>query len=255
MLVLSRRPNEKIVFPNLGITIEVLRVSGKAVSVGVDAPRNIRILREELPAHGADEPPAVDDTLRELRHALRNCLHAANLALHLAQRQLQIGRTVDAESTLTKALEELSKLDQVVSRSRGESDAQVEGSPRRALLVEDDVNECELLAGYLRISGYEVSTVGNGQEAMQFLSKQTPPDVVLLDMHMPLLDGPGTVAAIRRRPELKSIKLFAVSGTPRSELSVGLGPSGVDRWFAKPLNPARLVDAMNRDLAMNRVLA
>jgi carbon storage regulator CsrA len=255
MLVLSRRPSEKVVFPSLGIAVEILRVSGRAVTIGVDAPRNVRILRDELSAHGPEVPPAGDDPSRELRHALRNRLHAANLALHLARRQLQIGRTTDAESTLEKALGELGKLDRVVSQSGDKSPAHANGDQRRALVVEDDVNECQLLAGYLRMSGYVVDTVGNGQEALRFLAEQRQPDVVLLDMRMPLLDGPTTVSSIRQHPEFKNLKLFAVSGTPREELAVGLGPGGVDRWFSKPLDPAELVDAMNHDLALDRVLA
>jgi carbon storage regulator CsrA len=48
MLVLSRSKTEKIVFPGLGITIEILGVSGNRVRVGVDAPRDIQVLRSEV---------------------------------------------------------------------------------------------------------------------------------------------------------------------------------------------------------------
>ncbi len=253
MLVLSRRPSEKVVFPSLGITVEILRVSGKAVSVGIDAPRDVRILRDELP--DLDPVESAVDHQREVRHALRNRLHAANLALHLARRQLQVGHAADAESTLEEALGELGKLDHMVRQGGENSSACANADRRRALLVEDDVNECELLAGYLRMSGYVVDTVCNGEEALRFLAEQPQPDVVLLDMRMPVLDGPATVSSIRRCPELKGLRLFAVSGTPRDELAVGLGPGGVNRWFSKPLDPAKLVEAMNRDLVLDGVLA
>ena len=48
MLVLSRRANEQIVLPELGIVIEVVSVKGKAVRIGIDAPRDIRVLRGEV---------------------------------------------------------------------------------------------------------------------------------------------------------------------------------------------------------------
>lgn len=48
MLVLSRRCNETIVFPELGITVEVLRVKGNTVRLGIKAPDSVRILRGEL---------------------------------------------------------------------------------------------------------------------------------------------------------------------------------------------------------------
>lgn len=254
MLVLSRRPSEKVVFPSLGITVEILRVSGKAVSVGIEAPRDVRIVRDELPNQGVVEP-AADQQARELRHALRNRLHTANLALHLARKQLQVGQAADAESTLEKALGELGKLDQFVRQGGGNSRTRVHAGRRRALLVEDDANECELLAGYLRMSGYAVDTAGNGEEALRILTEQPQPDVVLLDMRMPVLDGPATVSSIRQCPELRGLRLFAVSGTPHDELAVGLGPGGVDRWFSKPLDPAKLVEAMNHDLILNSSLA
>jgi len=48
MLVLSRRPDEKIVFPELGISIKVIRTKGNQVRLGIQAPETIRILRGEL---------------------------------------------------------------------------------------------------------------------------------------------------------------------------------------------------------------
>ena len=48
MLVLSRRENEKIVLPELGITLEVVRIQGNTVRIGIEAPREIRIVRSEV---------------------------------------------------------------------------------------------------------------------------------------------------------------------------------------------------------------
>ena len=56
MLVLSRRENEKVVFANLGVSVEVLRVAGKVVRLGIQAPAEIQILREEL-----TDPAAAND--------------------------------------------------------------------------------------------------------------------------------------------------------------------------------------------------
>ncbi len=48
MLVLSRRQSEKIFFPDLGISLEIVRIKGNVVRVGIDAPQEIRVLRGEL---------------------------------------------------------------------------------------------------------------------------------------------------------------------------------------------------------------
>ena len=121
-------------------------------------------------------------------------------------------------------------------------------------MVEDDDNERELLAGYLRMSGFEVDTAADGLQAMVRLTEHAP-DVVLLDMRMPRFDGRKTVSAIRSNPDFRGLKLFAVSGCDPDEMNVTLGPNGVDRWFSKPLDPKTLVDALRDELQTERILA
>src|SRR5438045_3918509 len=99
MLVLTRRPEEKIVFPNLGVTVKILRVQGSAVRVGVEAPPDVRVLRNELA-----DPIAERAAVPRLSHALRNRLNSVNLSLHLLQRQLGQGQFGAAEATLAGAL-------------------------------------------------------------------------------------------------------------------------------------------------------
>jgi carbon storage regulator CsrA len=57
MLVLSRRKNEEILLPDLQLTITVIKVKGKAVSLGVSAPRDVRIIRGELSPFEPEEEP------------------------------------------------------------------------------------------------------------------------------------------------------------------------------------------------------
>ncbi len=187
MLVVTRRQNEKIVFPHLGITVEILRISGNAVRVGVDAPRNVAVLREEL------APEAVAETeraRRDFRHKLRNRLNAANLCLYLVQKQMQQHKRQDAERTLEKALTAFAALDLEIAEATQQPGLKLPKPTLRALLVEDDANESELLAGLLRISGFEVATASDGGQALDYLSAHRRPDVVL----------PGHGYAALRRP-------------------------------------------------------
>lgn len=247
MLVLSRGPAEKIVFPNLGITLEVLRVKGNRVRVGIQAPPNVVALRHELAERRELWPPTdASSGGVSLSHQQRNRLQTAELALRLLQRQLESGLTSEALHTLQKALREFDALDAEFSPIHTE--LQREASVRRALLVEDNANESELLSGYLRMSGYEVDTADDGLKALVYLSRHRPPDVVLLDMNMPQLDGRETIQSIRNNPELLSVKIFAVTGMSREETGVAIGPGGVDRWFRKPVNPEELVAEMHREL-------
>lgn len=250
MLVLSRRQDDKIVFPNLGITVEILRIAGRSVRLGVVAPPNVRVLRHELAdklEQGPDEPvvalpPAMSN------HRLRNRLNKATVGLQLAQMQLELGRHDEADRTLEKVLSEFEDLESDLG-DQASGVRSVECSvPRRALLVEDDANEGELLAGYLRLSGFCVDTASDGCDALDYLAEHSQPDVVLLDMQMPRCDGPTTISAIRDNPKFRELKVFAVSGKVPTEMGVAIGPGGVDRWFRKPLNPKSLVAELNRDL-------
>ncbi|MCO8124900.1 response regulator [Stieleria sp. TO1_6] len=253
MLVLSRKENQRVVFPNLGVAVEILRVEGNRVRVGVDAPKDVRILRGEL-ADG-QEMAAADEASRKQKHDLRNRLNSANLAMHLLQKQLDAGMVEDAESTLAGALETFGELERLASgqMASGQSPQPTikqDGQGRRALVVEDNANERELLAGYLRLCGYEVDTVQDGIDAMLYLAKhQQRPDVVLLDMQMPRMDGPNTINAIRSNPYYRDVKIFAVSGSERAAMGVEMGDQGVDRWFSKPLQPSEFADELGRECA------
>jgi CheY-like chemotaxis protein len=111
-----------------------------------------------------------------------------------------------------------------------------------------------LLAGYLRVSGFDVDTAADGLQAMVRLTEHAP-DVVLLDMRMPRFDGRKTISAIRNNPDYRDVKLFAVSGMRPEEMNVTLGPGGVDRWFTKPVDPKGLLEALRDELHVERVLA
>ncbi len=260
MLVLSRHENEKVVFPNLGVSVEVLRVAGKVTRLGIEAPAEIQILRGELAdASAANDlfakasPPGAS-LAKSVRHAIRNRLNVASLGLQVLQRRLESGDAEAAEATIAKIFNELSEIDAVLDSSKQANSAQPRESSqppsrgRRALIVEDNPNESELLSVCLQMNGYAVEVVADGIEALSYLDSHEHPDFVLLDMAMPRCSGPQTIASIRRNPALRGIRLFAVSGADRREAGVAFGRLGVDRWFSKPVNVRELVREMDRNL-------
>ena len=245
MLVLSRKKSQHILFPHLGIEVEVLRIAGNTVSLGIHAPKSIQVLRGELRGVRLDgtqvEAPAAQPSV----HKLRNQLHQAQLVVALAQKQLKLGSPQDAEATLEKMLQRLKDLETGVAvsetTSSNQTSAAVESTIRlkHALVVEDDANERALLAGYLRLCGFRVSEAIDGLDALEFL-KVHPVDLVVLDMRMPRMNGLETLAAINQLPHLKQTKVVVVSGEDRNELDT-TDCRLVDQWFTKPLNPAHLV--------------
>lgn len=256
MLVLSRGPQDRVVFPNLGVTVEILRINGNRVRVGIEAPKNVRVLRHELAESFSAELQHANESHRAQTssHAFRNRLNTAHVALGLAEKQINAGLNDKALETLRRAMSEFDQLDTEVAPMEAR-DLQVGPLDKRprALLVEDDANESELLAGYLQMSGFEVDTAEDGLQAMVQLGRCDRPDVILLDMHMPRMNGPQTVRSIRDNPDYRDVRLFAVTGADPNELSVAVGPTGVDRWFRKPIKPQELVDSMQKDLKLTAV--
>ena len=248
MLVLSRKTDEKIVFPNLGVSLKLLSVRGNLAKIGIEAPKDLAILREEL-ADASENAGGTPYVPRELRHEVRNSLNTIRLAVELFQRQVEAGLADKAQSTFLKLVRQLESLDQQFGGSKTPAAPAVTQHPAcRVLVVDDDANERELLAGLLEISGWDVATAGDGDEAIEYLSSHTLPDFILMDMRMPRCDGAQTVRRIRNDPHMANVTVFAVSGSEPNEIwgEPGHRRRGIDRWFNKPLNPAALLQEMSQ---------
>ncbi len=119
-------------------------------------------------------------------------------------------------------------------RGRGDSGAQHIGlapSVKRILVVDDDPMICELMADALRDEGWGVTTASNGAEALDMM-RASAPDVVLLDLMMPVLDGYAVLATRQLDASLKAVPVMAMSAG---------GDRGMDR-----------AKAMGADLCMSK---
>lgn len=253
MLVLSRKIGESITLPACQTVIHFLRHQNSLLRIGVQAPANIKILRSELlPLSAELSNPAPPESIA---HRLSNRLSRISLALHLCQRQAQTGRHADAKQTLQKALQTLEEMDRDWLERELNGDfittsppPAPQASAGEVLLVEDDPNERELLAGLLGMNGCQCNTCPDGEAALAYLNESAPPKVVLLDMRMPRCDGPNTLRRLRENPRFDAVKVFSISNTPPQSLGLQVGPGGLDGWFPKPLNPRTLWDALRQNL-------
>ncbi|MEM6331067.1 MAG: response regulator [Planctomycetota bacterium] len=257
MLVLSRRQNDKVLFPNLGISVHILRVEGSKVRVGVEAPPEVKVLRHEVPEWSDSRGPRGSQPRNRQPGGLRGVtprddaqlrrrLHSAAESLNALYRLCDQNLPKDAEKLIYSIFKHLRAIDETTGGGdllAGPSLKRI----RRALLVEDNPNESKLLAGYLRMQKFDVDVASDGTAAIDYLGNHAAPDVVLLDMHMPGMDGATAIHRIRadeRRPENHAqshLKVYAVSGSDPADHGVDIGPLGVDGWFPKPLDPEALM--------------
>lgn len=234
MLVLSRRADEELIFPNVGIRIKVLRSQGNRVRLGIEAPDFVEVYRGEVNQVKPVESP------NQSHHAFQNELNAVRLAMTLYERQMERGEVDSANQTFLRMLDHLRRTDSEWAPLH-ESLKQAASGPK-VLVVDDDANERELLAGLLQMDGCQVQTASDGLEAIDVLKSATIPDVVMLDMQMPRLGGKETLAAIRGHEAWRQLLVFGISGSSPDELEIPVGDrNGVDDWFEKPLNPSILV--------------
>ena len=241
MLVMSRRKEEKIVFPDLGITITLVSIRGNTARLGIDAPREITVLREEV-AHGFVEKPAQQRD----PHNTRNVLNSINLSVMLYQRQMESGKIDSAAATFVKMVDYLERLTKAGTVDFKIDTSDLPSVSGQVMIVEDDADQRELLTSLLTTYGLDVCSFENGQQALETLKSGYIPGVVVLDWTMPEFGGAWLVPKVRRTFGDASPKLFVLSGTEPHPIN-----AGVDAWLAKPVNHEALLARIRAVYATN----
>ena len=110
----------------------------------------------------------------------------------------------------------------------------------RILVAEDDPDIASLLAHYLQKAGFEADVVGNGREVVPRI-RNKPPDLVLLDLMMPGMDGLEVCRAVRGDATTAAIPIIMVTAKgEESDRIVGL-ELGADDYITKPFSPNEVV--------------
>ena len=117
----------------------------------------------------------------------------------------------------------------------------------RVLIADDEPNIVAALEFLLQRSGYEVSIARNGDEALKLI-EQNPPDLVLLDVMMPLRSGYEVCQVVRSREDWKKIKIVILTAKG-NEADKGLA-LGADLYVTKPFSTQDLVARINGLLAL-----
>ncbi len=131
----------------------------------------------------------------------------------------------------------------------GKPTAPIPAQTARILLAEDNVVNQKVALRQLQLLGYRADCVANGQEVLEAL-RRTPYDLILMDCHMPELDGFETTRRIRElengRPRVKIVAMTASAMNGDRERCLGIG---MNDYITKPTRLADLEGAVNRALA------
>jgi CheY-like chemotaxis protein len=115
----------------------------------------------------------------------------------------------------------------------------------RVLFVDDDAATRDGYAAHLTKLGYEVIGAGSGHHAL-LLASTWAPDVIVLDLGLPDVDGWEVARRLKDGPTTSAIPIVAVTGADLPHERVSAMRAGCDRHLAKPCAPADLVDAIER---------
>jgi signal transduction histidine kinase/ActR/RegA family two-component response regulator len=114
------------------------------------------------------------------------------------------------------------------------------GGKRRILVVDDNRDSAESLAMLLRLTGSETSVAYDGEEAVQAAAKQRP-DVILLDIGLPKLNGYDACRRVRQDRWAKNVTIIAVTGWGQEEDRRKSAEAGFDGHLVKPVDHAELM--------------
>lgn len=119
----------------------------------------------------------------------------------------------------------------------------------KTILVVDDLQaQLKLITGYLEQEGYKVVTAGNGSEALQKASAQTP-DLVITDLVMPEMSGLEFCRKLKKNPQTASVPVIACTTKDRDMDKKWAKKQGVVAYLVKPFTQEEMVSAVKRSVA------
>jgi len=121
---------------------------------------------------------------------------------------------------------------------------------KKILIVEDIAMSRRLIGDILKYHGYEILEAENGEEGIR-MAKEHIPDLIIMDLQMPVKNGYDAIKVLKSDPMTKNIKIlavtsFAMAGDREKSLEIG-----ADDYITKPINTRELPERVKRLLSEN----
>ena len=122
------------------------------------------------------------------------------------------------------------------------------GAQLTVMVVEDFEDNRFMMRRLLEMSGYRVVEATNGQEAVE-TARLERPDLILMDLSLPLLDGLAATRRIREQAELRDVPIVAVSAHDTADFHADALAAGCNEYVTKPIDFDQLEDLLSRLIA------
>ena len=119
---------------------------------------------------------------------------------------------------------------------------------KHILVIDDDPVVLAMAQDFLEEAGYRVSTAADAIYSNDVIYSSSPPNLILMDVMMPLMSGDKKVRALKRRDRSSGIPVLLISGKEEQELQRLAGEVGADGYLTKPFDARKLVDTVRRHL-------
>jgi PAS domain S-box-containing protein len=130
-------------------------------------------------------------------------------------------------------------------QQNGEKQHKPSGRRHRILVVDDNQDAASMLARILNLMGHEVVTAHDGEEALE-TAERFRPDVALLDIGMPKLNGYDACRRMRQQPWGPGMTIVALTGWGQHEDKLRSSEAGFDHHLVKPVAPEALIELLNK---------
>lgn len=118
------------------------------------------------------------------------------------------------------------------------------GQAKAAVVVEDDAHLAGFVSSYLELEGFTTRVAGNRQEVLDEFRKPPVPDLVLLDVVLPDINGFEVLASLRRHPAFVYVPVVMLTGKATRESVLRGMTGGADGYVTKPFEPEALMNAV-----------
>lgn len=193
--------------------------------------------------------PRIFDLFTQGARGLDRAQGGLGVGLTLARRLAEMhgGRLEAVSDGPGRGAEFSLRLPCVALVSRSESAQEATAAPAapacRVLVVDDNRDAAQSVASFLELSGHEVRTAADGGEALA-AAELFQPDVLVLDIGLPVLDGYEVARRLRQTPQGRAALLLALTGYGQREDRQNAEAAGFDHHFVKPADPAMLLSCI-----------